>query len=142
VAAINNSTSRSAALLPLIQEWFWWTVANNFKISSSYIPGKLNVLSDSLSRLHEPASALYAKALLTNGSLETVLCKDHMSHDSFVFLQSIWSRTWLNCFCSILSLTYTNLAITESLSQYRSSSSKICQTTLKSLTSLYLLDTD
>ena len=82
--------------MPLIQELFWWTVANNFKISSSYIPGKLNVLSDSLSRLHEPASALYEKALLTNGSSEIVLCKDHMSHDSFVFLQSIWSQTWLN----------------------------------------------
>ena len=94
VAAINNSTSRSPNLLPFIQELFWLSITMNFKLSASFIPGKLNILSDRLLRLHETRAACEAQALLNNFSYEIILCKSHTSYDTFLCLQENWSRDW------------------------------------------------
>jgi hypothetical protein len=92
VAAVNNATSRSQNLLPLVQELFWWTISNNFKLSASFIPGKLNILADRLSRLHEREAALEAQAMLNNFSDDKVLCKHHISYDAFLYLQDSWRQ--------------------------------------------------
>jgi hypothetical protein len=91
VAAVNNATSRSQNLLPIVQELFWWSVSNNFKLTASFIPGKLNILADRLSRLHEKQAALEAQAMLNNFSDNIVQCKQHMSHNTFLCLQDCWS---------------------------------------------------
>ena len=40
VAAINNTTSRSADLLKIVKELFWLAVEFNFKLSAKFLPGK------------------------------------------------------------------------------------------------------
>jgi hypothetical protein len=94
VAAINNSTSRSPNLLPFIQELFWLSISMKSKLSASFIPGKLNILSDRLSRLHEIRAACEAQALLNNFSQEIILCKSHTYHATFLCLQDNWRRDW------------------------------------------------
>ena len=90
VAAVNKATSRSPNLIPLIQELFWWSVANNFKITAAFIPGKLNVLSDRLSRLHDRQAAVEAHTILNNSLATLIPCKHHMSQNSFLCLQKNW----------------------------------------------------
>ena len=92
VAAINNSTSRSQNLLPLVQELFWWSISMNFKPSATFIPGKLNILRDRLSRLYDKQAAYEAQALLNNFSDEIILCKHHVSPDTFLCLQEQWKQ--------------------------------------------------
>ena len=68
VAAINNGTSRSPDLLCFIQKMFWLSVKFGFKLSANFIPGRLNVLSDRLSRLHDIVAACEFQSY--NGVLE------------------------------------------------------------------------
>ena len=51
VSAINKSTSRSAHLLPIVKELLWLTVKFNSKLLAVFLPGKLNVLADHISRI-------------------------------------------------------------------------------------------
>jgi hypothetical protein len=91
VASINKTTSRSAEMLSIIKELFWLSVKYNFLLSASYIPGKLNVISDRISRLSDINCAYDACELLrvSNG---LVPCKGHMSQNAFLSLQRVWSQ--------------------------------------------------
>jgi hypothetical protein len=91
VASINKGSSRSPDLLLLIQELFWLSVQYSFKLSASFIPGKINYLADRISRLDLLPQALDAYAMLSNFAGNIVPCKDHMSPRSFVFLQDRWN---------------------------------------------------
>jgi hypothetical protein len=96
VAAVNKSTSRSEQLMPIIRDLFWLAVEYNFRLSAVHILGKDNVLIDRLSRLHYKSAAADARFLLTLNNFDIVLCKDHMTYDSFVSLQTRWCREWLD----------------------------------------------
>ena len=91
VAAINKGTSRSSEMLVLIQELFWCSVSYDFKLSASYIPGKLNVISDRISRMHDKNAAWEVCELLY-GEFVSVNCFDHLSQRAFVSLQAEWSH--------------------------------------------------
>jgi hypothetical protein len=93
VAALNKSTSRSKNLMPIVREIFWLSVKFNITISSSHIAGKLNVLSDRISRLDNICAASDARLLLANFSWATVTCKDHMSIATFLWLQVAWRES-------------------------------------------------
>jgi hypothetical protein len=89
VASINKSTSRSPEMMSIVRELFWCAVYN-FKLSAAYLPGKLNIISDRISRLHEYDSANDACILLFDGVQFPILCNSHMSQIAFFALQSRW----------------------------------------------------
>jgi hypothetical protein len=90
VSALNKSTSRGVALMPIVREIFWLSVEYNLLISSSYIQGSHNVLADRISRMHSSVEANKARFLLAGGTNATVVCKNHMSKLAFDFLQISW----------------------------------------------------
>jgi hypothetical protein len=94
VAAINNTATRSPALLAIVKELFWLSVQYNFRLFSKHLPGKLNVFSDKLSRLHEVFSANNACVMLQGSSPGCVLCKGKMSYLAYMSLQRWWKEAW------------------------------------------------
>jgi hypothetical protein len=91
VAAINKGTSRSVDLLEIIQNLFWLSVKHGFKLSASYLPGHLNILSDQISRMNDSAAAIVAKSLLTDDSV--IESNGHMTKKTFLWLQDCWGMS-------------------------------------------------
>jgi len=90
VACINKGTTRSVDLLDTVHKLFWLSVKNNFKLSAKFIPGKLNILSDRLSRMFDPLAALEAQLLLSGVCDPPLECVGAMSYDTFLYLQECW----------------------------------------------------
>jgi hypothetical protein len=93
VAAINNSTSRSIDMLPIIKEIFWLSVKYNFCLSASHLAGSLNVVGDSLSRMHDLSQARRAMSLLSGDCFTMYFCKGHMTNAAYLSLQEGWHAT-------------------------------------------------
>jgi hypothetical protein len=81
-------------MMVFIRELFWLSIFYKFKLTASYLPGKQNIMSDRISRLHELNSANEACLLLFNGAQFPILCNDHMSESAFFALQSQWRQGW------------------------------------------------
>ena len=96
IAAINNTTSRSSPLLKIIKELFWLSVEYDFRLSAVHLPGRFNLFSDKLSRLHNVYDANYAMFLLTGGRMGSVCINNHMSYESFFSLQIEWRAALLS----------------------------------------------
>jgi hypothetical protein len=94
VASINKSSSRSPQMMAILHELFWCSVFHGFKLTAAYLPGKQNVMSDRISRLHELNSANDACILLFDGIVFPIVCNSHMSETSFFALQSQWHPAW------------------------------------------------
>ena len=90
VAAVIKTSSRSPELLELIRQLFWLSVIYNFKITAKYIPGVENVMSDRISRLTSVSAASDVISLLTGVEMGTVFCAGHMTHQSYMYLQTNW----------------------------------------------------
>ena len=99
VAAINKTTSKSSSIMDLVREMFWLATLYNFKLSAAFIPGKLNVLADRISRLHEFKAARSAYLLLNCHPRGFVNCFAHMSQSTFRLLLQVW-RSQTNSICS------------------------------------------
>jgi hypothetical protein len=89
MSALNKGTSRCKDLMPIVREFFWLSIKNDFVISSVFVPGVLNVLADRVSRLDDPLLAKEAGELLDVNFIEGN-CVNHMSNDSFNYLQGQW----------------------------------------------------
>lgn len=63
-AVINKGTCRSPIVMGCLRELFWLSVKNNFKLRAIHIPGRFNIIPDTISRLHEPGQILHLKSLL------------------------------------------------------------------------------
>jgi hypothetical protein len=75
-------------MLVIIQKMFWLSVEHGFKLSASYLPGVMNVLSDRISCLHDPIAANEAKDWLSDDiELES---NGHMTFRTFLYLQECW----------------------------------------------------
>jgi hypothetical protein len=96
IAAINNTTSRSSPLLKIIKELFWLSVEYDFRLSAVHLPGRFNLFSDKLSRMHNVYDANYAMFLLTGGRMGSVCINNHMSYESFFSLQIEWRAALLS----------------------------------------------
>jgi hypothetical protein len=96
VSALNKSTSRSVVLMPWVREIFWVSVEFDVTITSRHIPGIDNVLADRISRLDSMIEAREARLILANFSNAAVSCENHMSMESFVYLQEAWRRISYN----------------------------------------------
>jgi hypothetical protein len=96
VAAIKNSTSRSADLMPYIREIFWLVVRFDLTISAVHIKGDRNILADRISRLDSCRMAMDARLLLANFSNSVIFVRGHISPVTFDWLQEFWTRTSRN----------------------------------------------
>jgi hypothetical protein len=76
-------------MLDIVQSLFWLSVKYNFKLTSKHIPGRLNYLSDLISRMHDKDSASKAQAILSPFANE-LECGSHMTYSSFLLLQECW----------------------------------------------------
>ena len=90
VSAVNSGTSRSIELLSIVQELFWLAVEFDFRLTASYLPGKLNVLSDAISRMDELDFAVALYAMLGGLGIRSLICNGHMSYAACAFLQDRW----------------------------------------------------
>jgi hypothetical protein len=89
VSAVNKGSSRSVEMLGIIQRIFWLSVKFGFRLKAAFIPGKCNILSDLISRLHSSASAQVLESFLSIDS-DPIECVGHMTEQSFLFLQESW----------------------------------------------------
>ena len=94
VASINKGTSRSVDLLGLVQKLFWLSIKYSFKLTASFLPGKLNILSDRISRMHAPIPASEAQGYLCNINEDCLEVCGHMTKATFVWLQAFWEMSW------------------------------------------------
>jgi len=65
-AVINKGTCRNELVMDNLRKLFWLTVQYNFRLRAVHIPGSINSLADSISRLHEPGQVLQLHSLLKN----------------------------------------------------------------------------
>ena len=79
-------------MLAVIQNLFWLSVRYGFKLSAEYLPGRLNIVSDGISRMHDISAAVEVQSLLSGDSvLETC---GHMTQQSFIWLQDTWAKSY------------------------------------------------
>lgn len=89
-AIINKGRSRNPYMNCLLRKLFWLSTKHNFSVRAIHVPGLVNTLPDTISRLHEAGNWEKLCVLLRNWShraecVSSDLSK-HMSKDSFVFL--------------------------------------------------------
>lgn len=111
VAIINKCACRSDSVMQMLRQMFWDSAKYNFCVKAIYLPGDLNRIADSASRLHEGGQLLLLESYVN----EWFLCHhsfanafdhysmlNHMSMSAlcFIFDQvSIWRRLrhrWMN----------------------------------------------
>ena len=98
VSALNKSTSRGPEIMPLVRQIFWLCVKHGIVITGQFIPGKVNILADRISRLEELESAKEARYILANFVCDRwVACVGHMSIGAFVCLQDRWTKGLTLC---------------------------------------------
>jgi hypothetical protein len=86
VSAINKGSVRNSSMLAIIQEMFWLSVKYEFRLTAVFLPGRLNILSDHISRLHSLESSIG----LGNFLGDDIECNGHMSQNAFLVLQNQW----------------------------------------------------
>jgi hypothetical protein len=89
VQAINNGTTRCMELWEIVKDLFWLSVEFNFKLTALHIEGKLNVLSDRLSRMDMLDVAHDVKSMVSP-FCSVLLCKGHMTYATYLLLQKCW----------------------------------------------------
>ena len=65
-AVINKGTCHNKFVMEQLRQLFWLSVQYNFKLHAIHMPGVLNQLPDSISRLHEQGQVLRLHPLLKN----------------------------------------------------------------------------
>jgi len=90
-AIVNRGRSKSPLINCMLRRLFWLSVKYNFSIRAIHIPGTVNVIPDTISRLHEPVK--YEKLVLLlsrwfHAKYVTCFsdCLQHMSVKAFSFL--------------------------------------------------------
>ena len=64
-AIINKGTCKNAFVMDKLRHLFWLSVRYNFKLHAVHVPGLLNNIPDSISRLNECGQNLYLFSLLS-----------------------------------------------------------------------------
>jgi hypothetical protein len=81
-------------MLVIVQHLFWLSVQHGFKLSACHIPGKLNIISDLISRMGTLSAANQLCNWFSDGS-DSVECAGHMSYDTYCSLQEGWMTACL-----------------------------------------------
>ena len=88
-AIINKGRSKNPFINSLLRSMFWLCAKYNFSVRAIHIPGLINMIPDTVSRLHEPKMCQQLSLLLKNWS-HAAVCdeidfRNHMSEKSFMF---------------------------------------------------------
>ncbi|KAK7484746.1 hypothetical protein BaRGS_00024031 [Batillaria attramentaria] len=67
-AVINKGRSRNRLINRLLRKMFWLSVKFNFSVRAIHVPGQVNIIPDTISRLHEPNKVERLQALLSQWS--------------------------------------------------------------------------
>ena len=97
-AIINKGTCKNPYVMSALRELFCSMVKYDFKLHAIHIPGVLNEIPDSISRLHDPYQLLRLNILLNNWFHHPFYSFDlklHMSSRSLQVLLRIWYG--INC---------------------------------------------
>ena len=99
VSIINKCACRNRQIMDLLRDNFWLAAKFNIHVKAIYLPGSLNTLSDTVSRLHEGIGQLqFLESLINewyfchwgiNNYFSSVSLANHMSLLSIVTLQCI-----------------------------------------------------
>ena len=82
---INNGTASNKTCLALLKDLADLSLKFNFTISAIHVPGRLNVLADAISRLHEP-KVLDKLCKLLCIDPNTIYWPNHVSPSAWLFL--------------------------------------------------------
>ena len=94
---LNKATSRDHIVMSWLREIFWLSATFNFHLTARYIPGHENVISDTLSRLHDKQhkqNLLHVVPIQSCQNLngDTVVnFYGHVTEDCFAHLQELWT---------------------------------------------------
>ena len=81
VASINKGTSKNKMVMQCLRRLFWLSATHNFHMTARFLPGFLNIVADSASRLSSPG---YLQTLLPYTAYTPLW--HHMSSQSLAFL--------------------------------------------------------
>ena len=99
VAMINKGTTANPQVMAWLRHLFWLSAIHNFRITAVYVPGILNVMADSISRMHSRSALLQLYSLLRKehppDSLHSDPLVNRMSSTSALFLASRFCLTGL-----------------------------------------------
>ena len=92
--AIRKGLSKNVVANALLKELLWIAAMFNISVNVSYITSKNNVIADALSRMHDSRFLTNLISLLWDQDINIASpyynLLFHMSHASYVFLQSKW----------------------------------------------------
>ena len=91
-SVINKMSSKNPSVMTYIRFLFFMQAFCNFSILVIHIPGKRNIIADSISRLHEDNKLSEVYALLPSYKPFTIF--ELLNHMSFIFLFSRWLSGW------------------------------------------------
>ena len=105
---INKGTCKNKLVMTALRELFWWSAQYNFEIKAVFLPGVLNIIADTVSRLHENKLHLLHSVLSASyqqpcTSTDLRLFWDslplHMSNSSLCHLilqgHQAWRPSWM-----------------------------------------------
>lgn len=83
-AILNKGACHDETLMYLLRGIFWLSKGFHFNVRCEYVPGSLNHIADSISRIHAKGHMLYWYSVISNARPFTVplfmsLCQGHMS---------------------------------------------------------------
>ena len=95
VSIINKCSCRSELVMLLLRKLFWVAAHNNCSIRAIYLPGNLNIIADTVSRLHEAGQLLHLESIVN----EWYMC--HTSQPCAFAYTSLCNHMSLRALCSI-----------------------------------------
>ena len=92
VAMINKGSTKNPVVMAWLRDLFWLSAVYNFRIQAVYVPGKYNIISDSISCLHEYVALVRFYNILCSSFpaawVNGMPLTQHMSLTSCLFLHS------------------------------------------------------
>ena len=89
VAMLNKGTTRSPVMMTYLRHLFWLSATFNFRLKAFHVPGRLNIVADHISRLHDADHFLAFLSMLqdiTPYPVTELPAVEHMSLDCYHFL--------------------------------------------------------
>ena len=93
-AILNKGTCRNKTVMMYLRQLFWLSAIYNFKIQAIYLPGKLNVWADAVSRLTQKGCCMWVLSVVAQeaGVLPREAIPQLIYHLSMPTLGSLYSR--------------------------------------------------
>lgn len=88
--AINKGSSKNSLLMYFLRELFWLSAIFNFDIKAKFIPGRLNNIADSASRLNEPGQLSRLYSLIHSYNYMDFTIEELLKHMSCAFFINSW----------------------------------------------------